>query len=215
MRWFILAMLIGWFAPAAAQNADTDYRADDLIHADLPLFGSGTEDMWPQHIDTSDGDIGCTSRVAFGTWKLQWENDYRDPDWYRIANYGAFHCFALVSDAPDRKQLARRNTRPSFFILLDKTRDRELWALQLGGRPGSDYVLLSRKPDKGIIKRFDVLQRDCPVSFTRKGTQVEILITSYCAINSPNDLVTLARTMAKRPPLGSLTYIDDDTKIGD
>lgn len=209
----ILALLLGLATPAAAQDV-ADPPAVDLIHADLPLFGDGTEEMWPQHFTDPDGDFGCTSRVAFGTWKLRFagKNEGRfDDQWYRFANYGVFHCFALVSDAGRRDDLKTSTPQPSFFVLIAKTTDRELWVLQRGARPGSDYILLSRKPETGIVKQFDVLQRACPDALKRKGAKIEILLTDYCAVGSRDDLVELARKMAELPALGSLTYIDKDT----
>ena len=208
----ILAVLLGLAAPAAAQDV-TDPPAADLIHADLPLFGDGTEEMWPQHFTEADGDFGCNNRVAFGTWKLHFagkSEDRFDDRWYRFANYGVFHCFALVSDAEKRHDLKTSTSQPSFFILIARTFDRELWVLQRGARPGSDYILLSRKPDTGVIKQFEVLQRACPDALKRKSAHIDILLTDYCAVNSRGDLIELARKMAKLPPLGSLTYVDED-----
>ena len=208
MRWVILGLLIGMTSPVMAQTFDTPL-SDDLIHADLPLFGYGTADMWPQHFDDADGSFGCMSRVAFGTWTLT-RND-REPDeaeWYRIGNYGVFHCAALVSAADEKKSLENNRPRLAYFVLIDRRADRELWTLQLGVRPGSDYILLSRKPDAGIVKRFDVLQRDCPASLRRKGKTIDTFLTGYCAVNSRDDLIAMARSMAKRPPLGTLTWVE-------
>jgi hypothetical protein len=219
MRLGILAVLLGGAmpVPAMAQEVDdTLLPAFDVIHADLPLFGYGTKDMWPQHM--GGNDVGCLSRIAFGTWKYRPSDNADDDDdgagWYRIANYGVFHCWAQVGMAAERKDLAAVDTKASFFILLDKTQDRELWALQLGARPGSDYVLLSRKPEGGLIKRFDVLQRACPKAWVRKTESIDILLTDYCAVNSPSDLVALARKMAKLPPLASLIWVEGEKEGG-
>jgi hypothetical protein len=85
-----------------------------------------------------------------------------------------------------------------------------LWALQTGARPGSDYVLLSRKPENGIVKRFDVLQRACPKSLMRKTESIDILLTDYCSVNSRSDLIVFARKMAKLPPLASLVWVEGE-----
>jgi hypothetical protein len=215
MRWWILAVLMGLTVPAGARDQDADSPAEDPVHADLPLYGYGYNEMWPRHLDDA-AEIGCQSRVAFGTWKFRRANADADADddygtsWYRIANYGVFHCAAIVATAGERKNLSVANGRYSFFVMIEKAAGRELWALQLGTRPGSDYILLLRKPDAGIIKRFDVLQRDCPRASIRRTKSVDVFLTGYCAINSRSALVALARRMAARPPLGNLTFVDGD-----
>ncbi|WP_066812825.1 hypothetical protein [Sphingomonas asaccharolytica] len=219
MQWWILAVLLGLTAPAGVRGQDTDSPAEDLIHADLPLYGNDFNEMWPRHID-DDGEIGCQSRVAFGTWRLGRAkeadaDDEERTEWYRIANYGVFHCTSLVATAEERKDLSEAAGRFSFFVLIEKAKDHELWAIQEGMRPGSDYILLSRKPDGAIIKRFDVLQRDCPRESIRRIKSIDVFLTGYCAINSRSDLVALARRMARLPPLGQLTFVEGDTGPND
>ncbi|HEX4695661.1 hypothetical protein [Sphingomonas sp.] len=215
MRLWVLALLIGLPSPVVAQDAP-DQPADSLIHADLPLFGSGTKEMWPQHIDSSNGDIGCTSRVAFGIWRYRdTDNDEYDSGWRLVRNYGVFHCWAMFSSSEQRDDLPKAPTQPGFFVMIGKAGTKELWVTQIGARPGSDYVLLSRTPTKGIIKQFDVLQRDCPKSMRRDPPNLDILITKYCAINSRDDLLALARRMVKLPPLGTLTLVADVPKDKD
>jgi hypothetical protein len=207
MRCWILAMMIGLAWPAGAKTDDP--LADDAIHADLPLFGTDTKNIWPQHFSSDNGDFGCTSRIKFGAWKLhRTDRDDDDAEWYAVRNYGVFHCFALVASADERAALRHATGRPSFFILLETSGNSELWALQIGARPGSDYLLLRRTADGGIIGAFDVLQRDCPAGFRRKGPPLDIATTSYCAINTPQDLKLLARQMAKRPALGHLVWAE-------
>lgn len=45
--------------------------------------------------------------------------------------------------------------------------DVELWAVQIGARPGSDYLLLSREPVEGLVEKFKVLQVACPTANVR------------------------------------------------
>lgn len=54
----------------------------------------------------------------------------------------------------------------------------------------------------------------CPRANVRDGGSLDILLTRYCAVNSRSELSRLARRMAQRPPLGSLTRVpvDDETK---
>ena len=184
----------------------------DLIHADLPLWTSGLE-KWPQHLTD---EIGCIDRIEMGDWRYHPspDGDYSPPDdWYRLRNYGVFHCAVVLQVGDEREKLADRDSRYSWFIDLGSAQgidgEVSLWALQEGSAPGSNYILLARKPEKGIIKAFDVLQRRCPANRRRKGESVEIWGTQYCAINSKTELVRLAREMAKLPPLAKLEFVAD------
>jgi hypothetical protein len=208
-RLAIVALLLQLAAPVYGSDRDAA-PADDLLHADLPLFDDETADKWPQSMG---GDaIGCSTRVAFGNWIYRPSSKDEDPLWYGFSNYGAFHCWALVGSANDEAGLATTDRRPSFFVLLSKDPKIELWALQMGASPGSDYLLLSRKPGSGIIRRFDVLQRDCPPSMLRRGRSIDILLTDYCAIDSRTSLIALAKAMSERPPLGHLTLSRDPSE---
>lgn len=200
--------------PARSQTADE--MRDDLLHSDLPFFGrGGAENVWPQHFADEDS-FGCTSRVAFGDWvfRKRGAEDAEGEQWYRFGNYGVFHCWANTSRAYERSKLGGAESHPSFFVLLGKTtihgNDVELWTIQIGTRPGSDYVLLSRAPNKERIEEFTVLQAACPRENVRDGGSLDILSSRYCAIDSRADLIRLARRMAQRPPLGTLTLLPSD-----
>ena len=213
-------VLLGVFAFAAyadGQPADENENEpeNELLHSDLPLFGHGDENEWPQHFVTEDS-FGCTSRVAFGDWALRRLDAQDDDDifWYRFENYGAFHCFANISRAYDRAALAGADVHHSFFVLLDTRsvngRDVELWAIQIGARPGSEYLLLSREAGDGLVEKFDVLQTACPSANVRDAGALDILITRYCSVRSSAELVDLAHRMMARPPLGTLTRVSDE-----
>jgi hypothetical protein len=197
---------------SSAQGESYEPLANDIVHSDLPIFGRGGDDEWPQHI--SDGEsIGCTSRVAFGDWAFRehGDDDEEPAAWYRFSNYGVFHCWANAYRAYERAGLDGAEHHPSFFVLLGSTRvdgrELELWTVQIGVRPGSQYLLLSRDPAKGLVDGFSVLQTQCPRGSVRDAGFLDSLITRYCAINSRQDLVRLARRMATLEPLGSLTLV--------
>lgn len=197
--------------PATAQDAEE--RHEELVHADLPLYG-GEDEKWPKAFTDDDGGFGCASSVRFGDWSYRDAEGGDEARWYRFSNYGVFHCFAVVKEAPERTELGAASFRYAFFVPIGEARiDRrkiELWVLQMGGRPGSDYLLLAREPAKGMVTRFDVLQRKCPPSAIRDGGGIDILPTRYCAINSRNDLVALARAMGRLKPLGTITLEEGD-----
>lgn len=206
------------FAPSV-YGQSLDEIANDVLHSDLPIFGRGGDNEWPQHFHDDDS-FGCTSRVAFGDWIFRERGAEVDDDvlWYRFSNYGVFHCWANTFRAVERASLDGADHHPSFFALLGSTSvngsDIELWAVQIGARPGSEYLLLSRSPAEGLIEKFDVLQTACPRANVRDAGSLDVLLTRYCAINSRSELIRLARRMAQRPPLGTLIRVpvDDETE---
>jgi hypothetical protein len=205
-------------ATAFAQSGDETEKFTDPVHSDLPLFGNDNFEKWPQHFsDAESGSFGCTSRVSFGEWALKrYDDDDEVESWYRIWNYGAFHCFAIVAKSSDRESLENAEARPSFFVEIGKSDSDELWALQIGARPGSDYLLLSREPSDDIVSKFTVLQTKCPKRNVREAGTIDGLLTRYCAINSRSELLNFARRMSKLEPLGEFTLVDaaDDSESG-
>ena len=214
-------MLLSLICACAASepHESVSEKASDLLHSDLPIFGHGSENEWPQHF--FDGDsFGCTTRVGFGNWVFQETGAEvgSDVQWYRFSNYGVFHCWANTFRAYEREGLDGADFHPSFFVFLGETsvdqREIELWTIQIGARPGSEYLLLSRAPADGVIEKFTVLQTACPRANVRDAGSLDILLTRYCAINSRTELIRLARNMAKRPPLGTLTRVPTDDESG-
>jgi hypothetical protein len=150
--------------------------------------------------------FGCAVPIETGIWKFAGggADPGDDGPWYRIDNYGVVHCMLDVAQALEANQFT--NSRPSFLVKIGHVGRVELWALQIGSLPGSDYLLLARSPAPGIIKRFDVLQRACPRDRIRDRGSLDVLTTRYCSINSQVELIELAKAMAKLPPLGTLTF---------
>jgi hypothetical protein len=184
----------------------------DLVHADLPIFGHGGDNEWPRSFH-DEQSFGCVSRVEFGDWAFR-EIAAESEEvtyWYRFTNYGGFHCWANTFRAHERHRLEEGDFHPTFFVLLETARvgvrEVELWAIQIGSRPGSEYLLLSREPGEGLVDSFRVLQTECPRPNVRDAGSLDVLLTRYCAINSRGDLVRLARRMAQRPPLGTLQRV--------
>ena len=213
------AMLVAALLLAPSVNGQSvDEMARDLLHSDLPIFGRGGHNEWPQHF-YDDDSFGCTSRVAFGDWIFRESDAEVEGDllWYRFSNYGVFHCWANTFRAHERARLDGADAYPSFFAFLGSTSvdgsDTELWTVQIGARPGSEYLLLSRAPAEGVIEKFNVLQTACRHANVRDVGSLDILLTRYCAVNSRSELIRLARRMAQRPPIGTLTRMSVDDEI--
>lgn len=204
----IFAGLAALVCAGSATAQEDGELHEELIHADLPLYGDQDE-KWPKAFADEDGSFGCASSIGFGDWRYRGAEREAEPPWYRFSNYGAFHCFAVIREAPERAELGAVSFRYGFFVPIGEARIQrrkiELWALQTGERPGSDYLLLAREPAKGMVTRFDVLQRKCPPGAVRDSGGIGILSTRYCAINSRNELVALAKAMVRHKPLGVLT----------
>lgn len=200
-RWLLLLA-----APFAVSAAEPAYQ--DLLHSDLPLWAGGQEGKWPRPF--VDGDsFGCATRLEYGDWRYDELRSDLDPMWYRLTNYGVFHCFMMVRSGYQRSALGGLEADFSFLVELGKADGGvELWALQRRGRPGADYLLLARRPVAGAIKAFDVLQRQCPKDWVRDAGNIDILVTRYCAVGSRSDLIELARRMSRLPPLGRLTFVE-------
>jgi len=185
----------------------------ELIHSDLPLYDFSFEATWPRHFTDEDGSFGCTSRVAFGNWTFT-DFDGETEAW-QIANYGVFHCAAIFRQAPTRIDLDRSDYKYGLTVMLgtavEDGKQVELWAFQKGMVPGSDYVLLARAPGGEIVKSFTVLQRTCNKFQLRRlepRQTMDVWKTNYCAISSRAELLSLAKQMLARPPLGRLEWIE-------
>lgn len=196
-----------------AEEAEPLELYDDLIHSDVPLWGKDHSELWPQGFSSGEGEnfeFGCTSRVAFGDWKITYAD--KETQWVRLSNYGVFHCAAVERFASEQKELGDAEFKYSFFAKIGETRSHgkklELWVLQSGFRPGSIYTLLAREPSEGLIKSFIVLQRQCPAGMTRKGPPMDVWRTEYCGISSRQDMIRFAIRMSKRPPLGLLERVE-------
>lgn len=202
--------LIALAGQATASKEEDDWPAKDLIHSDVPLYGLGPN-LWPKHFSDDDGSFGCTSRMSFGDWRLKLGED--DEVWWRVSNYGVFHCALIFRTASQSESLKQATYRYGFLVKLGtgkiKERPVELWAFQIGTVPGSDYVLLARAPSEDVIKTFIMLQRKCPANSVRSSPSLDIFGSSYCSINSKAELLSLARAMLKRPPLGHLDWVAD------
>ena len=160
---------------------------------------------------TNKIEFGCVTRIRYGDWKLTESDEQHESGWRRLTNYGAIHCFMMVTTGYDKSFLQKTQARISYLLNLGAAPGVDglvdLWSVQVGSRPGCDYTLLARKAAPGIISSFNVLQQACPANRLRRGPSLDIARTDYCAINSQADLIALAREMATLPPLGRLEVI--------
>lgn len=195
--------------PASAQAEDKAELVAERIHSKLPLYSFDWPELWPQNFYSEDS-FGCRTRVAWGDWRfVPADGETGEESWERYTNYGVFHCAAILRAADTQAELAEAEWEYGFFVLLGKARlgakPWEIWALQKGTVPGSDYVLLAREPKAEAIRGFRVLQRRCPRGRILE-TSLDIWTTRYCAIDSRAELLALGRRMLLLPPLGTISW---------
>ena len=136
-RLVVFSVMLCIFCTAQASD---DELYDNLIHSDVPLWSASDDNVWPQNF-TNEDEFGCVNRSKFGDWRFT-DSD-GDHMWYRFQNYGVFHCWVNVYEAYERDELETAEHKPSFFVELTnvdrKKVNYDLWAIQIGARPGSDY----------------------------------------------------------------------------
>ena len=222
MRNCLIPLALFASCPVLAQDGVEEDRYIDeelcaeKVHSDLPLYDFSWEDFWPRSSIPEGSIAGCASRVRFGDWQFTPNpiDEFGDGSWWRITNYGVFHCMAIFREEDEREYLGDAEFGHGFFAQIGETdqvgRDIELWVMQRGTLPGSDYVILAREPGEEIINEFAVLQRRCPDGAMREFEgSLDILLTDYCAINSRAALVALAIEMLELPPLGTISWQGD------
>ncbi len=203
------ALLAAAPLPAKAQAVDTEIIAE-RIHSRLPLYTFAWKDLWPRNFYAEDS-FGCTSRVGFGDWRFTPAagNEFGEERWERYRNYGVVHCAAVIRSADSRGSLEEAPWAHGFFVRLGTGRlqseEWELWALQKGMVPGSEYILFARQAGLGgLVDKFRVLQQRCPTGRLLEADGLDIWLTRYCAINSQAELLALARDMLRLPPRGTI-----------
>jgi hypothetical protein len=211
----VLALASAAQLPAQDQGTQDGKAAEylsDLIHSDLPLYTFEWEELWPLAV-REEGSFGCASRVSFGDWHFApaTTNQYADEIWIRAENYGVFHCAAIFYFDDQQSGLEKANSSLGFFVQLGKAdlgdQEWELWAIQKGMRPGSEYTLLARQPGGDVVKQFVMLQQDCSEHFLREAGDFDGWPTRYCAINNREDLFDMAARMLRLPHAGTLSIV--------
>jgi hypothetical protein len=214
-----IAMLFGVSAAQGAEkpNETSVETIFEQVHSPLPLYTFDWKNIWPQSLEPSNDVIaGCTSRVSFGDWKFTPANSNEDDDdfWIRIENYGVFHCSAIIEFAEDRASFAGVKWKYGFFVKLGnhtvKSKKWELWAIQQGIIPGSEYLLMAREAgDDSIVKQFVLLQQRCSLGQVMEVKNLDVWNSRYCRINTRAELLAMARKMLRLPARGELKAVPE------
>lgn len=198
---------------------------DVLIRSDLPLWtGEAAENLWPRHFFDQD-TFGCASNVQFGDYRLTEPDESGGPggpgfeSWWRLGNYGVFHCAYMFSRAGEQTELTLGFENHAWIVELGEQTTGagtvELLALQIGARGGSTYLLLSRPKEPALSGHLTVLNPTCPRGAIRRTQSLDVWLTDYCVVSSQNALRRMARDAAKKPPVGNLELVPSLADSGD
>lgn len=197
----MLAGLLASAAPAVAQ--------DVLLRSDLPLWTEVDDNVWPRSFTDSDG-MGCVYPLPAGFWTRVDAGTPRQVTSVRVRNQGIVHCVLGVSTS-DESPPEWGDEEPAMLVDFGKAPrpggDLSLYALQVGFRGGSRYVLFAAEPAKGQIRRLLVLAPECPDEWVRKSQKATVWLTEYCAVPNEAGLRRIAEAAARKPPVGTLEYL--------
>ncbi len=202
----VIGLLVGLAAgSASAQSVQ--------LRSGLPLWNNdhGVDETYPKNFIEDDG-FGCSSNLNFGDYRALRPDGEPDVFW-RISNYGVFHCALILRQASDRENLAEARFEYMWIIPLGEvTRDgqrRELLAFQIGIAGGSEYLLLSR-PKGSLQGPFELLEPTCPRGAEFREASLDIWHTAYCVVESQGALKRIAFAAARRSIAGTLEWVGDE-----
>ena len=198
----ILALMAG---PTAASAQD--------LHADTPLwtYDDSGDELFPSHFSDEES-FGCSNIIDPGFYRFEVRDDPDEAMFWRITNYGAFHCALSFGITYEQEEAHEAFEGPAWIVKLgDDTVGEaavELLALQIGIADGSRYILLRRL--KNEMQGLEVLTHRCLRGLERRIAQIDIWRQDSCIVGSKADLRRVAREANRRPPGGRLVWLDED-----
>lgn len=215
LRWALVAIMLASSCATSEDVADQSFdRVDLLLRSDLPLWlDYQDQSISPRSFQDETG-FGCLSEWQMGDWKLTYtaKNAWYTPTpiWWRVNMHGIIHCGASFQQGSDRGGNAG-GVRAGFMVKLgvDAATGLELWAWEIGVRPGSEYMLLATSGDEKQ-KRFRVLDTDCNGGEIRRADPtLSTWRTDYCNVPTQDVMRSIAKAAAARPPLGELVFMGE------
>ena len=208
MRRALAALVLSGLMVAGPTEAQT-------LRSDLPLWHDeqGSEDLYPQNFFSED-TFGCEHAIWTGLYAFTPRDAEGYPEVWRLQNYGVFHCAIIYGLGDTAEDAASAFISHAWIAKLGEVRREEravrLLALQIGVSRGSEYILLAQPLDGAAPSVLDVLDTPCPADAERRQARIDLWGADHCIINSQEMLRTMATEALDRPPLGQLTYIDQD-----
>ena len=197
--------LVMFWTPLGAAAED-----ELLIHSDLPFTPKEGQTISPYHCDAPDVIASCTE-FPIGNWRMH-RSDCSDCDeWIGLRMNGIFHP-VYGFQRSFTKGDAGSVTDLAFIIRLTRKREPvELYAIEIGLRTGSRYMLVARRGRKERIENLDVLDARCDgegATWRRPPEPIDVFLTDYCAVATIDALERMAREALKRPRYATLDWVD-------
>ena len=192
--------------------ADPDEPRAIYFHSDLPLRPSKDQTFWPQPF-ARDGADGVRSPFGFGDWELR-PAGCSGASCLRYLRLDIGHeLYAYAFDEAERRDWLSTNGPSAAIFKLEPDEASTLFAVQVGYRGGSRYILVSARPDNdGLVKTMTLLDARCLDSagalWRRSVSQPPEPEEDYCAIDTMASLVAIAREALRRPPLATLRFLE-------
>lgn len=203
-RPLIALLAAGSVCLASVVHAQT-IRSDSALWT----YDNASSSLYPQGF-VDDQSFGCVHAINVGVWRYI-ETDKQDwPEYWRLSNYGVFHCALLYGRADDEAAAGEAFESYAWLARLTEPHSApdeiELWALQIGVAGGSRYILLRRIGDDSAAP-FDVLDAACPRDAERRRANIDIWVQDDCIVDAKADIVRIAQSAANRPPRGRLEFV--------
>jgi hypothetical protein len=215
MRRLVTACLAIGALMATTHNA----RAELWLRSDLPLSGTPGTTSWPQPCPETDRNvIAMCARFALGIWREQFANcgaDHSDQcqQWMKLEIY------SLTDGGLSYWEAYRRDgfgdsSDPAAIIELSSPSDVVgLYAIQIGFRGGSRYLLVSASRNGRPITRASILDVRCPIGARdarmRKARYPTFFLPDYCVVDSVGALRRMAQEALNRSPFATMEWVEN------
>jgi hypothetical protein len=188
------------------QGAGPYFGGDQPVRSDLPL---SFDEQWP----IGDG-ISTFSIFLTGDWQIRFLGPYPlNPMWLRWQMF--LHANFVFSQASERQYLAHVGDEIGIVGKLGGVpgEHRDLYAIEFGGRGGSDYAIVLA-PQQTPIRSLTVLDVQCTIIIRdvelRQTDDIRIPYPSdYCAVKSVAGLRALALAALNREPVATLEWVGE------
>ena len=228
---FIYLAVVSFSAPSTrAGDAVVRFAESTIIRSDLPLWGEADDGVWPLAFFDKN-ELGQKSIFALGDWRRRDGDCIGDVSsmdqcisWFRLEIYGVIHGGYVINQAYEKGGLNTAQSEPSVIAELGRApgvnSGTMLYAIQIGFRRGSDYLLVAA-PAENAIRHLSILAVDCSGgerSWVKFGYRMRELSdsarfmtgfkTDYCVVKNRDALRNLAIQALNRPPAGAMDWFE-------
>jgi hypothetical protein len=191
----------------------TGAAADPWVRADIPVKTKDWQEPWPRGCSSKD-EIAMCSRFETGNWRVRLtECGTACEHWATLRFFSAIDGGYTYGEGYAEEPGAEpQGAEPAYIIPLARegVGGVGLYALEVGFRDGSRYILLSTRNDGAMIDRASVLDTRCPVHMKgveqRKSSR-RFFFTEYCAVSSVEALEAMAREALGRAPYATMEWV--------